>query len=326
MRLRHLALIASALVVSSVTAACNSSTGLSVTGAGLLDGRLFGTRGRPFGLGISPAGQALVLQLDNMTAARFAITADTITDTIRVGYNPIDVDFTATGNLAFMTMLNGARVYRIDLTSGAVSSVAVGARHHRISLLPNGGAYDLFNIDGKVRRVDATTGIAGDSVALGGASAPVLRGVARRSQDGRIAVAGGSWVWLLNGATLDVLDSLDLLTETQEVVFSKDGSELFVALEFASRVMVLDAASMTVTDSILFPNDPMSPFAMRLSPDGRTLLVSSAASGRVAVVDPASRAVRRVLVVGGIPRRIAYGPNGQRAFVTNEGGWVDVIK
>ena len=57
-----------------------------------------------------------------------------------------------------------------------------------------------------------------------------------------------------------------------------------------------------------------------------TFVVSSPATGRVAVVDVVSRAVMRTIPVAGVPRRIAFSATGLHALIANEMGWVDVLR
>jgi DNA-binding beta-propeller fold protein YncE len=46
----------------------------------------------------------------------------------------------------------------------------------------------------------------------------------------------------------------------------------------------------------------------------------------VQVVDRASRAVVKTIDVGGIPQRVAFDRLGKVALVTNQNGWVDVVR
>ena len=317
-----------AALLALTLSSCESSTGPgtpteSPVFEGLLDFQLLGTHGRPFGLGMSSAGKALALQLDVETAARFLFTADTVFSFTSIANNAIDVAFTSSGSRAYVTILDGSRVYEVNMSTGAViDSVTFGQSHHRILMHPDNSKFWVFGIGGKVWAVDRVTGARTDSVT---ATANVIRGVSRRS-DGTIALGAGPEVVLLNSATLDVITSASLGTTTQEVVYSHDGASIFVALEDAGKVMVLNATTLAKTDSIMFTPTPMSPFGMRLSPDGHTLLVSSGLTGRVAVINADTHAVVRILDTGGTPRRIAFSPAGGSAFVTNEDGWIDVIK
>ena len=63
-----------------------------------------------------------------------------------------------------------------------------------------------------------------------------------------------------------------------------------------------------------------------MTPDGEQLYVSSPSDGDVAVVDLATRKVVSRVSVKGTPRRIAFSPSGDQAYVTNEWNWLTVIE
>jgi len=291
---------------------------------GLLLGRIVGTAGRPFGLGMSSRGDALALQLDQVTAGRFDLQTDTIAEVVTLGVNPIDVTFTRGGTRAYVTLLDASTLYEVDLTTGRkLDSASFGSRHHRILMHPDDSRFWVTSIGGRIWSVSRSTGSPLDSATVG---TGIIRGISRNPATGTLLLAHGfDGVSLYSGSTLDSVRSVSLGGMTQEVVHTADGGRVFVALEGANKVMVLHATTLVTQDSIVFTATPISPFGMKLSRDGRTLLVSSAADGRIAVVDVPTLTVRRTLVPGGTPRRIAFSPNGALAFVANEDGWIDVI-
>lgn len=65
---------------------------------------------------------------------------------------------------------------------------------------------------------------------------------------------------------------------------------------------------------------------MALTTDSTQLYITLPSSGRVAVVDAASLSLVQTIATGGIPRRIAFSPNGLTAVVANEAGSVDFIR
>lgn len=315
--------IAALVVAGSLALAACASTGPDGF-RGALDRQVLGTSGRPFGLGIGPTGTGYALQLDRTTAAEFDVVGGPVSGTVALAYNPIDVAFAGAGALAYFSILDQSRVYTVNTGTGlTVDSVAFGARHHRILMHPDGDRYWVISLDGVMWAVHRATGVPTDSATFGGR---VLHGLSRRPSDGTLALSAGSGVVLLDGATLDSLAGLELHGLTQEVVHSADGAKLFVAIESRPVVMVLDAATLAVQDSITFGDTPFAPFGMRLSPNGGVLLVSSADPAGIAVVDARSLRVRRVLSPGGVPRRVAFSPDGKSAFVSNEAGWIDVLR
>jgi len=60
-----------------------------------------------------------------------------------------------------------------------------------------------------------------------------------------------------------------------------------------------------------------TPLNLRISPNGKELLVACEASGSVAIVDTGSRRKVAEIAVGGQPTNVAFSPDGRRAFVSD---------
>jgi DNA-binding beta-propeller fold protein YncE len=96
--------------------------------------------------------------------------------------------------------------------------------------------------------------------------------------------------------------------------------EIFVTQRDPSKLLVVvdetdqPDGKLRVAASVPLPGDA---FAMALSPDERTLLVSSAWTHQITVVDRASRAVVATLDVPREPRGIVFASDGKRAYVTH---------
>lgn len=81
------------------------------------------------------------------------------------------------------------------------------------------------------------------------------------------------------------------------------GGELWVAQQDPPRLLILNAADLTQKDSREIAKKP---HAMCLSPRGLTVFLTDEADGRVYSIDVATRAVLRVMYVGGEPAGIVY--------------------
>jgi DNA-binding beta-propeller fold protein YncE len=255
--------------------------------------------------------------------ARFTVGDAAIDTYVQLGTDPVDVSFTADGAEAYIARLGAPTIHRLRMPPLAgTTTFPAGGPNARV-FPADGNSLLLLGLDGRVRRVARADGAALDSTVQ--LQEPAL-GLHRRSSDGLLAVAAGATVYLLDPATLDVLDSRAMGMTIKDVLFMPKGQRLLAAFEEEGKILMLDAISLATTDSIHDPTGQFHPFGMRLSPDERTLLVTSPSTGRVGVVDANAFTIKRLLILGGAPRRIAYGPDGRQAFVTNEAGWVDVIR
>jgi YVTN family beta-propeller protein len=105
------------------------------------------------------------------------------------------------------------------------------------------------------------------------------------------------------------------------VAISTDDRELYVACQ-KGDVIVLDARTLDAKDVI-----HVGPaFGLAVTPDNEQLYVSSPSDGSVLIVDRATRKLICRYPVKGTPRRIAFSPAGDRAYVTNEWNWLSVIE
>jgi YVTN family beta-propeller protein len=117
------------------------------------------------------------------------------------------------------------------------------------------------------------------------------------------------------------------LAHSSAMALSADGKTLFVVNPEADSVSELNLSTRTLTREILLaPAHPVldaggnyapavMPRAAALSPDGRTLYVSGERSSAVHVVDVASGAMKKSIVVGSEPIGVVVSSDGDSVFV-----------
>jgi YVTN family beta-propeller protein len=100
-----------------------------------------------------------------------------------------------------------------------------------------------------------------------------------------------------------------------DVVATPDGKTLLVLCQDAGRVALVDPASGKVLESI---EVPVTPTGLVLSPDGKTIYVTSAVPlGSVSVIDIASRKITATIPAGHTATGPALSPDGKRLYVCN---------
>lgn len=279
---------------------------------------------RPFGVDVSGLGDVYVARLD-ADVARGTVPFDSIDGSVAVGSTPRDVAFSPDGSRAFVANLGSASVSIVDVAThaqidavpltGAPSRVAVSAAGDRVYVSTD--ADSVFVIDPAIPAVIAAVEVDldPDGMAL--------------SPDGDflyVSASAGTNVTEISTATSAATRSLPL-TEAgaRDLAVSADGATLFVAMEGSARVATIDLGTGTPGDDIALPADAQ-PFGLALAPSGAQLYVTGGpVSAALYVIDIATGQVR-TLFLGGQPRRVAFGPDGSFAFVTNEVGWVDVMR
>ena len=103
---------------------------------------------------------------------------------------------------------------------------------------------------------------------------------------------------------------------------SPDGGELWVSNELGSSVSIIDTASRVVKHTLAFElpgmrKNDITPVALLMTADGKTAWVGLGRANHVAEVDVATRAVRRVVLVGKRAWGLALNRDGSRLYVTN---------
>ncbi len=112
-----------------------------------------------------------------------------------------------------------------------------------------------------------------------------------------------------------------------QLVMRKDG-RLLVTLRDTAQLVVLggggsESSKLTIEKQIDVPTDPVG---LALSPDERTLVVTSAWGKAVTVLDAVSFELRAEHAVAREPRGVVVSSDGNRAFVAHMvGGTLDVI-
>jgi DNA-binding beta-propeller fold protein YncE len=99
----------------------------------------------------------------------------------------------------------------------------------------------------------------------------------------------------------------------QRIAVAPDGSELYVANE-ETGLNVVNVESGNTT-SVTFGT---AAYGLGLTPDAEQLYVLLPARGEVQILDRATRAPIRTLLVGGRPRNVAFDQLGTTALVTTE--------
>ncbi len=314
-----------AAIACATAVGCSTPTAPSTPAfTGRLDTPHENLPGRPFAVAVAPNGSIFVTQQDNQRVTRVGPALDAPRDHADVSVDPGDVLVTPDGATAIVSTFYGGKLHFLDAATGAqTDSTIIGPNAYRLALSADAASVFVTTVNGQVYRVSIATGEKADSVVLGGA----IQGIARRA-DGRLAVsATNGTITLLDPASLDTIRTRAVLGGAQDLVFSKDGTRLFIAQEGAGRVKVLDGQTLADVDDVYFDAlGAVSPFGLALSPDGATLLVASSDPAGVAAVRVSSLTAFHLEGFVGLGRRVAFAPDGRRAYVANEAGRLEVVR
>jgi DNA-binding beta-propeller fold protein YncE len=278
-----------------------------------------GIPGRPFGVRVSSTGTAAVTQQDLNTITLVSASGSGTRGTVSVGADPGDVVFNAAGTTAYVSGFNDGSIKAVSVSAARVTgSVTIGSNAYRMALSPDGSRLYVTTTSGSVVVVNPATMTQGTSVGLAGS----LQGIALHATGLALYVTStdGTISRLLAG-TLTLATSTRVGGKPADVAVA-GADELLVANE-DGWVDVLNVSTLASKARILIPG--ASPFGLAVTHDGAHAFVAST-NGDVIIIDRATRTITQRLRVGGLPRRIAFTPDGLSALVANEAGRVDVIR
>ena len=153
-----------------------------------------------------------------------------------------------------------------------------------------------------------------DAVTLDGAS----NGIAL-STDNRLYATVEGRVHIINATSLDHIGLMIVGGVLQDVAVSPDNKSLYLADENGS-VRIWSVPGDSLITSITIP----SAFGLELSPDQNLIYVGG--GNRISLIERSTFEVLTTFPVGGTVRRIAFTPDGSKAFAANQGGFVTVIE
>ena len=311
-----------ALALGLGIASCESPTGVGAVDLRLV-APITGLGSLAFAVRTAPDGSIFLTHGGLLTRIE-ALGRGRRTETV-LGSLGADVALSPDGKVAAATTVFGGELQFVSTSSGGLlATTPVGHQPYRVAFSPSGGDVYVSTMDGWVFRVDAVSHAKVDSIELSGG----LEGLAVHP-DGTIAVSSFNFnLWLLDPATLDVIVTRNIVAPGKDLVFSRNGGQLFVATEnLTGGVLVLHGTSLQTLGAIDFDgDDPIFPFGLALSPDGRAMVVTSPYNGAIALVDVQARRVVRTRSVPGKPRRVSFAADGSRAFIANENGYVNVVR
>jgi YVTN family beta-propeller protein len=271
----------------------------------------FPLTGAPYGVAVSAAGVIYAAQIGGSTLARGDLATQSFTGTVTVGSTPPHVAFNPAGTTAYATLQTGQGLVVVDVaTNTLTTTVPLASDGFNLIVAPDGQRVYVTTAAGTLYVVDAATNTVITTLAVGAAA----NGLAF-SPDGTVLYVSSrdaATVVAVNPATNTITRTYTLGGMPQRLAVAPDGTELYVANE-VSGLNVVNVASGAVT-SVSFGT---AAYGLGLTPDNTLLYVLLPATGEVRLLDRVSRTPVKTLLVGGIPRNVAFASDGT-ALVANE--------
>jgi len=123
-------------------------------------------------------------------------------------------------------------------------------------------------------------------------------------------------------ATHQVTASVLVGTRPRFAVFSKDGGRVWVSSEVAGTVAIIDTTTHKILRTLTFdlpevPKTAIQAVGINLTDDGKYAFIDLGPANRVAIVDPATFAIKKYLLVGQRVWHNAFSPDQKFLYTAN---------
>lgn len=228
---------------------------------------------------------------------------------ISVGSDPEEFDVSADGRHLYVSNEDVKTASSLNITNGRVEKiVALSQEPEGVAITPDGKRlFVTCETGGEVYVIDIATFKVIGHVKIGARPRSVAF-----LQDGRIAIVpseSAGELYAIDTDAIKVVKTIPLPrgSRPMRVRVSPDGSKLYTSTGRGGTVVVLDAKSYQVLDTITVGQRP---WGIVVSPDGRYLFSANGPSNDVSVVDLATNKEIAKVKAGTSPWGLAIVPTG----------------
>jgi YVTN family beta-propeller protein len=250
-----------------------------------------------------------------------SLTTDRFVDSIAVGSLPCGVVFNRAGTKAYVANQFSDNVSIIDVVT-RIQTGTIAVHGDPLPVAMPAGDTVLFvttNAD-KLFKINLRNNTVVDSLPLPATSHHML--VHPNDTLLYVATRDAGTVLEVNWRTMTIARTFTLGVQTLGMEIAPDRSELYVTSGSTSFLYIVTLSGGAIASA------PVGAGASTivLSADGTKLYVGLLFAGQVDVLNRTTRARVKTITTGGVVRDMATDAPRNRVIVTNEGGWVDIMR
>lgn len=273
----------------------------------------------PFGVAISSLGLAYVTEIAGNLLVRTRLPATTFGNPFTAGITPAHVAFNPSGSRAYVTNQSSGTLSVINTTTHSeITEVTLSNGGFNLIVSRNGAKVYVTTADGRVHVVRTLNNTIARTLQLD----PVTNGLANDPTRPLVYISSrdGGTVYAIDTRADTIVTVFNTGGMPQRMAVAPDGSELYIANETLG-LDIWNLVTGTRATTVAVPA-----YGLGMSPDGAHLYVTGPLNGTITVIDRVTRGLVTTINTGGTPRNVAFTANGRTAMVTNEGGWVTVVR
>ncbi len=219
-------------------------------------------------------------------------------------------------------------VYDLDLDNGSLlpqQTIETRLWVGDVKILPDGRNLAVLDNDGRsMDTFDITTNLQTGHVMVGAKPYALLPDASR--DQAYVSLWWDNEIALVDLGSLDVVRTIEVGKNPQNMVMSQDGKRLYVACTDEDEIQVIDLDSEEVVARGpvgLTGQEPrgLSPSHMAIEPGGRRLFVTSAGLNAVLVYDAADLSFIGAVPAAYYPTGVSITPAGDRLYIVNGKGF-----
>jgi len=248
------------------------------------------------------------------------LTSDAFTGSIAVGNLPCGVVFNGSGTRAYVANQFSDNVSIINTATGTqIGTIALNGDPLPV-IMPAGDSVLFVTTNAnKLFKINLVNNTVVDSLPLVATSHHMF--VHPNDTLLYVATRDGGTVMEINWRTMTTVRTFSIGAQTLGMEMAPDRSELYVTTT-SNALYIVTLSNGAISSA---PTQAGAT-TIALSTDGTKLYVGELFAGQVEVLDRATRAHVRTITTGGVVREMVTDPARNRVVVTNESGWVDIVR
>jgi PQQ-dependent catabolism-associated beta-propeller protein len=217
--------------------------------------------------------------------------------TMEVGERPRGIGLSPDHKTLFVALSEDHVIGMYDvLTLKPLGQLKVGDDPETFDVHPNGNIYLSNEDDAKATVVNPSTGDIVAEIKVG----LEPEGVAV-SPDGKYALVTSestNMVHVIATDTHKVVANILVAARPRGLAFNKDGSIAYVSSEIGNEIAIIDMKTKAITKKVVVDIEKSKPMAIKVSPDEKTLYLTTGRAAKVAVMDAETLELKATVEVG----------------------------
>jgi YVTN family beta-propeller protein len=264
---------------------------------------------------------AYVSRVDAPWVKRLDLTTTTFTDSVAAQSLPCGVVFNPAGTRAFVANQGSQNISVINVATNAViDTFPVNGDPLPVAVSKDGTALFVTTNVNRLYRLNITTGAVLDSLDLPATSHHLF--VHPNDSLLYVATRDGASVLEVSWRTMTTVRTFTLGVQTLGIEMAPNRSELYVTSGSTDSLYTVNLASGAVSTAFVGAGAS----TIQLNADGTRLYVGLLFAGKVEVLNRATRAHIKTIRTGGTVRDMGLDVARGRVIVTNDAGWVDLVR